>query len=152
MKILITILIVTMACVLSANELTYPIVDTGQDRCFNDNIEMKFPDKGAKYYGQDAQYSGNQPAYIDNGDGTISDLVTGLMWTKDPGQKMTYNKAVANAAKCKVGGYTDWRLPTIKELYSLIIFIGEDPDPMSQSAGALQPFIDDEFFNHRAGV
>ena len=33
-------------------------------------------------YGQDAQYIMNAPSYIDNGDGTIADQVTGLMWQK----------------------------------------------------------------------
>ena len=151
MKTTITIFIVMLACALNAENLTYPIVDTGQNRCFNDFIEMEFPLADQKYFGQDAQYAGNQPAYKDNGDGTITDLVSGLMWTKDPGQKMTYRQAVANSENCKVGNYKDWRLPTIKELYSLIIFNGEDPDPMSQSTGTLQPFIDNKVFNFSYG-
>ena len=40
----------------------------------------------APFYGQ---YNGITPAYTDNGDGTISDMVTGLMWQKDPGPKKT---------------------------------------------------------------
>lgn len=81
--------------------------------------------------GQDSDYSINPPSYRDNGDGTISDLVTGLMWTQDPGEKMTYAQAVDNAANVRVGGYDDWRLPTIKKLYSLINFSGVDPGPRS---------------------
>jgi len=48
------------------------------------------------------QYAGAQPSYRDNGDGTVSDLVTGLMWMQDPGEKMTFDEASENAKKCAV--------------------------------------------------
>ena len=32
---------------------------------------------------------------------------------------LTWKAAVAGAPKCRLAGHTDWRLPTIKELYSL---------------------------------
>jgi len=65
-------------------------------------------------------------AFRDNGDGTVSDLNTGLMWVQTPDleSKVMFEAAKAGAAACRVGGYTDWRLPTIKELYSLIDFSG----------------------------
>jgi hypothetical protein len=65
-------------------------------------------------------------SFRDNGDGTVSDRHTGLMWVKTPDldNKATYAEAIAGAGKCAVGGYADWRLPTIKELYSLINFSG----------------------------
>lgn len=115
----------------------YQIVDTGQVKAYG-NVA-----------GQDAQYKGNQPAYRDNGDGTVSDLVTGLMWTQDPGKKVTTSEAVAGASKCRTGGYSDWRLPTIKELYSLINFSGIDPDP--RSGTGTTPFIDTNFFKFQYG-
>ncbi len=124
----------------------YPIVDTGQVRAYNDRIEIAYPKRGAPFFGQDAQYQGNQPAYRDNGDGTITDLVTGLMWQKDPGPKKTLEKAIAGASACRVGGYDDWRLPSIKELYSLILFCGEDVDPQLTDTSGLKPFIDTEYF------
>ena len=80
---------------------TYPIVDTGQQRCYDNSIEINYPKAGEPFFGQDAQYQGNQPAYRDNGDGTITDLVTGLMWQKDPGPKKTFNEAVAGASACQ---------------------------------------------------
>jgi hypothetical protein len=73
---------------------TYPIVDTGQVRCYDNSREVKYPEVGEPFFGQDAQYQGNQPSYRDNGDGTITDLVTGLMWQKDPGPKKTFAQAV----------------------------------------------------------
>ncbi len=77
-------------------ELTYPIVDTGQVHCYDNRNTIEFPKTGNPLYGQDAHYTANPPSYKDNGDGTVSDLVTGLMWTQDPGEKKTFDHAVAD--------------------------------------------------------
>ena len=130
-------------------QLTYPIVDTGQKRCFDNRKEINFPWKNQAFYGQDAQYNGNQPKYRNNGNGTVSDLVTGLMWQRKPENKMTYKQAVAGAPKCRTGGYRDWRLPTIKELYSLIDFSGTDISPLSKTANT--PFINTRYFKFNYG-
>ncbi|MFH0964424.1 MAG: DUF1566 domain-containing protein [Planctomycetota bacterium] len=134
--------------------LPYPIADTGQDRCFNNMREIPYPREGAAFYGQDAQYEANPPAYQDNADGTITDLNTGLMWQKTPdlGNKSTFPEAVAGARKCRLGRYDDWRLPTIKELYSLIDFSGIDPSGYEGSdTSALVPFIDTDYFDFAYG-
>lgn len=130
---------------------TYPIVDTNQHSCYDDLQAETCPQTGSDYYGQDAQYQGNTPAYTDNGDGTVTDIVTGLMWVKDPGSKQTYAAAVANIGKLTVGGYTDWRIPSIKELYSLIDFSGLDPNSTRTSDAGLVPFIDSSVFNFSYG-
>ncbi len=132
-------------------KLSYPIVDTGQIRCYNNTVETVYPTSGKPFFGQDAQYTGNAPRYKDNGDGTVSDLVTGLMWQQDPGKKLTYAQAVAGAKKFKLAGHKDWRLPTIKELYSLIQFSGTDPHPRSTDPSKLTPFIDRKFFKFKYG-
>ncbi|MCP4375557.1 MAG: DUF1566 domain-containing protein, partial [bacterium] len=98
----------------------------------------------------DAQYNGRQAAYQNNGDGTITDLNTGLMWQKTPGAKMTYDRALANASSFNLAGYSDWRLPTIKELYSLILFSGVDVSSFTSSAGAV-PFMDTDYFDFKYG-
>ena len=131
--------------------LPYPIVETGQVRCYSAQSEIAYPKPGEAFYGQDAQYVANPPRYKDNGDGTVSDLVTGLMWQKDPGGKKTFSQAVAGASKCRVGKYDDWRLPTIKELYSLILFSGTDPDPRSAGSARHRPFIDTDHFLFKYG-
>ena len=133
------------------SDLTYPLVDTQQEHSFNEHSYTEFPQMGERFNGQDAQYAGKQPHYKDNGDGTLSDLVTGLMWTKDPGKKVDYEGAVQGASLCSTGGYSDWRLPNIKELYSLIQFNGIDPDPRSRDAQSLTPFIDHAVFNFKYG-
>jgi hypothetical protein len=62
----------------------YAVVDTGQTTCYDDADEMSCPAPGQPFYGQDAQYAGSQPGYVDNGNGTVADLKTGLMWQQSP--------------------------------------------------------------------
>ena len=100
------------------------------------------PVSGQSFYGQDAQFSGLQPSYRDNGDGTISDLNTGLMWVSARGSKVTWDNAVAGAATNRTGGYSDWRMPTIKELYSLIDFNGKSASTDAQCI----PYINTTYF------
>ena len=133
------------------HSLSYTIVDTGQIRCYDNRTETGYPSPGEKFFGQDAHYSGNQPSYRDNGNGTVTDLNTGLMWQSHPGNKQTYKQASAGAGKCKTRGHNDWRLPTIKELYSLIQFSGTDPDPMGRESSQLKPFIDTKYFQFQYG-
>ena len=116
---------------------SFSVVDTGQDICYDDSGAIPCPDPGGAFYGQDAQHTGNAPRYTNNGNGTITDNITGLMWQKSPDtdgdgdidadDKLSYDGAVARSGTLGLGGYNDWRLPTIKELYSLIEFSGIDP-------------------------
>jgi hypothetical protein len=57
--------------------------------------------------------------YTDNGDGTVTDTSTGLTWQKASSSGKTWEKALAYCEGLSLGGYTDWRLPTVKELQSL---------------------------------
>jgi hypothetical protein len=126
------------------------IVDTGQEACYDNLKEIASPGPGEAFFGQDAHYVGNEPVYRDNGDGTVTDLNTGLMWQQAVGKKVTFALAAANAATLDLAGHTDWRLPTIKELYSLILFSGTDPSgPASLAAAA--PFIDSGVFGFTYG-
>ena len=126
---------------------TYCVVDTGQVQAFSDSGQLpRAPRPGEPFFGQDACYQGPQPGYRDNGDGTISDLNTGLTWVKARGEKVTWNDAVAGAARCRVGGCTDWRAPTIKELYSLINFRGG-----CHPEGNSVPYLDTRYFEFKYG-
>lgn len=130
--------------------INYVIVDTGQFKCYGTSTEITCQKPGEPFYGQDAQFTGHQPAYKDNGDGTITDLNTGLMWQKTPGDKTTYHEAVTEAPMFDLAGYNDWRLPTIKELYSLIDFSGTDPSGPDEISNPI-PFINTGYFDFKYG-
>jgi len=54
------------------------------------------------------------------GDGTVHDLKTGLMWAAaDNGEDIDWYAAEIFCKNCETGGYTDWRMPTVKELENL---------------------------------
>lgn len=129
---------------------SYPVVDTGLSACYGNSAEIAPPAPGQDFYGQDAQYTRNAPAYTDNGDGTITDNVTGLMWVKERGSRMGWNAAMAGAASCSTGGYADWRVPTIRELYSLMKFTGAQGTSMTDPAGYI-PFLDTGYFGFTYG-
>ncbi len=61
------------------NLLSYKIVDTGVAVFYGNTSAISMPKQGEAFFGQDAQYQVNKPSYTDNGDGTITDNVTGLM-------------------------------------------------------------------------
>lgn len=52
------------------------------------------------------------------------DNITGLMWQKDMRTKITHSAAFTKEDVLTTSGYSDWRVPTIRELYSLILFTG----------------------------
>ena len=71
--------------------------------------------------------------FRDNGDGTITDLATGLMWMQDDsGYGMEWEDALAYCEELEFAGHTDWRLPSVKELQSIVDYGRQDPaiDPV----------------------
>lgn len=86
---------------------------------------LKLPDTGqtnamSLTFGQDADYAIYPPSFNDNGDGTVTDRVTGLMWQKTDHGECSWEAAVSNAPSVNTGGHTDWRLPTPAELFSIL--------------------------------
>lgn len=69
--------------------------------------------------GEDADYTLNAQSFADNGNGTVTDNITGLMWQKVDNGESTWESAVTNAAGVTTGGHSDWRLPTPSELFSI---------------------------------
>jgi len=128
--------------------LPYAIVDTGQLKTYGTgNSEIAAPLAGQAFYGQDAQIQGRSPSYSDPGDGTVTDLNTGLMWIQARGSKLTWAAAFSSAANSHVGGYSDWRVPSIKELYSLIDFNGKS----GTTAAASIAYLDTRYFGWTTG-
>lgn len=124
---------------------SFPVAGTSQTGCWDstgNSITAPLPD--AAFYGQDAQFIHTTPLYTKSSDGlTVKDEVTGLTWQKTyeiPIFGGMYYWAetqteVDNLNKQNYGGYSDWRVPTIKELYSL------------WNASAGWPYIDTNYFD-----
>lgn len=65
----------------------------------------------------------NPASYTDNGDGTVTDKVTGLMWQQAvPETSYTWPQAVSYCDALTLAGHSDWRLPRRIELVSLVDF------------------------------
>jgi hypothetical protein len=71
----------------------------------------------------------NRDSFTNNGDGTITDNVTRLMWQATPtSDSYTRDEAIAycattlNSQAPALGGHVDWRLPTLVELTSIVDF------------------------------
>jgi hypothetical protein len=106
------------------------------------------------------------PRFADHGDGTVTDSMTGLMWTKNANlaggtktwqEALDYVKSINSGAG--LGGYHDWRVPNRKELFSLIDHSKSKPAlPAShpfqnvQSDGCWSSTTDANFTDYAWGV
>jgi len=70
--------------------------------------------------GEDADFRINPPGFIIHPDNTVTDTVTGLMWQRYDGPEMTVERARVYCDTLTLGGYTDWRLPSLIEAYSIL--------------------------------
>lgn len=129
-----------------AQDLTYPLVDTMQDACYDlAGGEITCPAVGQALYGQDAQHPRLPASYTDNGDGTVKDNNTGMLWQKTPAfDRKQYADALGYCGSLELGGRDDWRVPTIKELYSLADNRGALLKP---EEGVPIPYIDTTVFD-----
>ena len=58
--------------------------------------------------------------FMDNGNGTITDTKTGLMWAaSDNNIPISWPNGVEYCKNLQTGGYADWRMPTLAELQSI---------------------------------
>ena len=66
---------------------------------------------------------------------TVHDKRTGLIWQQKAGSVSKPIQALDYCAKLDIGGYTDWRLPTVSELHTIIDF----RSPTSQMPSKFKP-------------
>ena len=135
----------------SSESKTYAIVDTNQSLCYNSANGNEASCTGSGY---DADINGNQPSYTLSDDGlTVTDNVTGLVWQQssdinadgvlDYDDKRYQDEALSYCEELSIADRNDWRLPSVKEAYSLILFSGQDAsDYQGTDTSTLTPFID----------
>lgn len=93
---------------------------TGQSESYDVEGNVINPVEGDDYYGQDAVYDTVEFSFTDNGDGTITDNNTGLIWQSQPtDDHYSIDKASEYAEELTLGSSSDWRVPTLEELYSI---------------------------------
>lgn len=78
-------------------------------------------------FGEDHDYSINTPAFTNLFNGTIVDNITGLMWQQVDGGEMTHENAIIYCDNLVLGGFTDWRLPTPMESFSILNHQNSNP-------------------------
>lgn len=117
-----------LLCGSAALSYAFTLPDTGQTKCYN----LSGTEIACAGTGQDGAYIINAMSYTDNGNGTITDNVTELIWQKGENPSCnwyqasgtydaTYNTNSTDVCgSLNLGGYTDWRLPTKKELISIV--------------------------------
>jgi hypothetical protein len=65
---------------------------------------------------------------VDNGNGTVTDQLSNLVWEKTPNTSaFTWEHALAYAENLTLAGTSDWRVPNIKEIQSLNDFSAVNP-------------------------
>ena len=145
---LLTILLAVFS--ITANASAGGVIElpqTGETKCY-DSAGAEIACAGT---GQDAEIQAGvawpDPRFTDNGDGTVTDNLTGLMWTKDANLiqtrdqsfdndltagdgQVTWQHALDYAAKLNTEsylGYNDWHLPNVNELKSMIDYSKDNP-------------------------
>jgi len=126
------ILIISAILIYATNGLAaFKLPDTGQTKCYQGvNPYAEISCEGT---GQDGEYTINPLSYTDNGNGTVTDNNTGLVWQKEDDGVIynwyeaagifdaVYNPTSMNiCGELRTGGYSDWRLPSKKELGSIL--------------------------------
>ncbi len=132
---------------------TFTIVDSDQTDCYGLTSELDCPSEGAEFHGQDAQYLRYAPSYDSDGE-IVVDEVTGLVWQWEQLDSVEYDEAEEYCEELELGGISSWRLPTIKEAYSLIQFDGSTGMASPESSGAPDdavPYIDSDAFDFAYG-
>lgn len=139
---------IALLCSLPCLAQPVQIPGTGQDACYDTSAAIPCPEQGQMFYGQDFQQHHLEPSYSsDSARLTVTDNITGLVWTRQLFGPFTWREAIAEAEKLSLAGLDDWRLPSITELYSILDFRGYFGPSPSES----RPFINQDFFEFQYG-
>ena len=146
-----------------------PVPQTGQILCYDEGGDEIF----CRGTGQDGDLQEGvpipTPRYTDKGDGTIKDNLTKLTWLKNancPQRARRWQTALNDVASLNASGkmngndcgdtsgkkgthQTDWRLPNVRELFSLVDFAFSNP-AISNAAGTGRGSSNDPFTNFQA--
>lgn len=107
---------------------------------FDDDIEKSRTDIHARAVRSDMPGVEPQVHFIANGDGTVTDLRTGLMFQQiTPEERMTWEDALNYCETLSLAGHEDWRLPTAEELRAMV------------DHGTFSPAVDSEIFPDTSG-
>jgi len=99
-----------------------PLPATGQTQCYMGVLNWEEID--CSNTGQDGFYQNGCPMegrFVDNEDGTVTDTCTGLTWQQATmSASYTWAEALRLCESFELGGETDWRLPNVRELQSIV--------------------------------
>lgn len=119
--VLIIVFVCTFFLAVSISS-AFSLPDTGQTKCYSDKGKIKAitcPAPGQSL-AQDGSYTINPPSYRVNPDGTVIDNNTLLMWQQVSNFTGTWPASKSYCEDLTLGGYNDWRLPTRRELISIV--------------------------------
>ncbi len=96
--------------------LEYLLPDTGQTQSSTATV------------GEDADYTGYSPSFTDNGDGTVTDNLSTLLWQQDIADTdKNWSEANAYCGSLVLANYSDWRLPAVLEYKDIIDYGSDNP-------------------------
>ncbi|MFZ5907351.1 MAG: DUF1566 domain-containing protein [Nitrospirota bacterium] len=109
-------------------EGAYLLPDTGQSVCYNSSGTAIICPGKDEPSAQDGSYTINALSFTENGDGTVTDNNTRLIWQKeDDGIPRTWDEAMQYCENLNIGGLSGWRVPAKMELLSIVDYGRSDP-------------------------